>query len=117
VISPLVKAGEVYSGNLDHTSILKFLGEKFGGGSYSAEVDERRLGSVLDTLGAEVRYTIPAPPAVTAIKSAPQFVRGVRPQTENVTIFSTAAAAMTQQFPRELAAKFPEHRDFLGILP
>ncbi|HLW71555.1 MAG TPA: alkaline phosphatase family protein [Candidatus Binataceae bacterium] len=117
VISPLVKAGEVYSGDLDHISILKLLGQKFGGGSYSAEVDARGVGSVLDTLGAEIRQTIPPPPVAATIQAAPQFVRGVKPQTNNVTIFSSAAAAITQLYPHDLATKFPEYRDFFGILP
>jgi len=52
IISPFVKQGSVYKGLLDHTSILKFIGQKFGNGRYSAEVDEREVGSVLDALNA-----------------------------------------------------------------
>jgi phospholipase C len=113
----LVKAGEVYSGNLDHTSILKLLGQKFGGGSYSPEVDARAVKSVFETLNADVRQAIPPPPGASEIPSAPLYVRGIKPQTGNVTIFSQAAAEMTQLYPHEIASKYPEHRDFFGILP
>jgi phospholipase C len=52
VISPFVSRGRVYSGVLDHTSVLKFLGQKFNGGSYSEEVDGRdpRIKSVAEVL-------------------------------------------------------------------
>lgn len=53
VISPFVKPGSVYSELLDHTSVLKFLGAKFNGGSYSPSVDQRKVGNVLDVLTAE----------------------------------------------------------------
>lgn len=50
VISPFVEEGYVHHGVLDHTSILKFLGEKFGGGKYSKLVDPRPVGSISDVL-------------------------------------------------------------------
>jgi phospholipase C len=51
IISPFAMAGGVYSGLLDHTSILKLVGQKFGqNGSYSEVVDNRPVGSVLDAL-------------------------------------------------------------------
>ena len=53
VVSPLVAPGSVYSGQLDHTSILKFIADKFSGGEgYSPEVDNRTVGSVSDVLAA-----------------------------------------------------------------
>ena len=51
VVSPFVKPGSVHHGLMDHTSILKFIGERFGNGrGYSAEVDARPVGSVGDLL-------------------------------------------------------------------
>jgi phospholipase C len=51
VISPFVKQGSVFNGRLDHTSILKFIGQKFDKGRhYSPEVDTRQVGSVIDAL-------------------------------------------------------------------
>jgi phospholipase C len=51
VISPFVKPKTVFKDLLDHTSILKFIGQKFGrGGGYSDLVDQRQVGSVADVL-------------------------------------------------------------------
>jgi phospholipase C len=50
VVSPLAKPGAVYSGVLDHVSILKLIGTVFGGGSYSPVVDARPVGNVIDAL-------------------------------------------------------------------
>jgi phospholipase C len=117
IISPFVNAGQVYSGELDHTSILKLLGQKFGGGHYSVEVDNRpKVGSVLDVLDlASPRQTIPAAPDVSAVPASDPYVRGFRPQVENVKIFQDVAHDVTQNHPHELASKFPEHRNFLGV--
>ena len=53
VISPFVNPKTVFNERLDHTSILRFIGQKFGkNGSYSDLVDNRAVGSVLDVLDA-----------------------------------------------------------------
>ena len=65
VISPFVKSGYVHKGVLDHTSILKFLGEKFGDGHYSDLVDSRGVGSVSEVLDPDLMTSsadIAAPP-------------------------------------------------------
>src|ERR1700736_1145740 len=54
VISPFVKPGTVFSGDLDHTSILKFVAQVFGDGSYNQYVDKRPVGSVSDLLALNV---------------------------------------------------------------
>jgi len=47
VISPFMKPGSVYHGILDHTSVLKLIGEKFDpNGSYSPLVDGRQVQSI-----------------------------------------------------------------------
>jgi phospholipase C len=117
VVSPLVSPGSVYSKPLDHTSILKFLGDKFGNGSYSPEVDKRpTVGSVLDVLDLSTpMQAMPAAPDPSKISDAEPFVRGFKPQTENVQIFQQVAHDLIQRYPHELATKFPENRDFLGI--
>lgn len=69
VVSPLVEEGSVYSGNLDHTSILQFLAETFDPESdeYSPSVTSRLeqddLHSLSDAInGREPRDEIPEPP-------------------------------------------------------
>jgi phospholipase C len=88
VVSPFVEPRCLFKGNLDHTSMLQLIGEKFGGGQYSNLVDARRasgIGSVSSvlTLGA-ARPEILTPPAVT---------EGFTPQT-------TPSDAMSQAFSK-----------------
>jgi phospholipase C len=69
VISPLVAPGSVYSGILDHTSVLKFIADTFADGSYSPAVDGRKVRSVSDVLAqlppaGGVRVDLPVPKAV-----------------------------------------------------
>jgi len=45
VVSPFVQPASLCEGLLDHTSILKFLGEKFNGGRYTDLVDNRAVES------------------------------------------------------------------------
>ena len=45
VVSPFVQPASLCEGLLDHTSILKFLGEKFNGGRYTDLVDNRAVQS------------------------------------------------------------------------
>src|SRR5207302_10252412 len=62
IISPLVQAGTVYHEVMDHLSVLKFIGEKFNGGKYSPEVDDRAVASVSGVLGLDVpRQEVPYP--------------------------------------------------------
>ena len=50
VVSPFVGTGSLCESLLDHTSILKFIGEKFGGGKYTPLVDARPVGSMSEAL-------------------------------------------------------------------
>jgi phospholipase C len=117
VISPLVNPARVCSEPLDHTSILKFIGQKFGGGAYGPGVDDRPMvKSVLDVLDLNVpRQAIPPPPDPSLIRQSDPYVRGFKTQTDNVRIFQDVTHNMTQDYRHALATKFPEHRDFLGI--
>ena len=67
VISPFVAPGTVSHNLLDHTSVLKLLGEKFGNGSYSPIVDARPVGSLSHVLDFSNPITQPpAPPPLDA---------------------------------------------------
>ena len=127
VISPLVSArvcGEVF----DHTSILKFIGEKFGmGGGYSPVVDARPVASVSKAidLGAP-RTDSPPPPADSQIPSpsapppsspsqASWAPRSIPPTLNNNTVaFRVAAAKMSAQYAHQLITKFPDQRALTG---
>jgi len=64
VISPFVKPKSVFNGVLDHTWILKFLGEKFGNGSYSDLVNNRAVGSVSAVFNQPAARPAPAIPSL-----------------------------------------------------
>lgn len=87
VISPFVTPGSVFKQRLDHISILKFLGQKFGqNGSYSLAVDQRAVGSindVLTTLATQVAAPV-VPSLVPYLAKAPKpagFTPGTAPAT------------------------------------
>jgi phospholipase C len=84
LISPYVEAGAVIHDNLDHTSVLKFLGERFDAGVYSDAVERRHQGAVhLDLLSTSLtrdtpRPEIPHPPQVLDTEDTPVNVDAFR---------------------------------------
>ena len=114
IVSPFVKTKTVFNGNLDHTSILKFIGQVFGKGSYSPEVDQRKVGSVLDVLNVQTPDS-PAPLAPTNLdKYLAQVVEAVGytpdklPHNEIAKAFKLALDKMQGDSPAQTATKFPE---------
>ncbi len=107
VISPFVEKRTAYHETMDHTSILKFLGERYNGGSYSAEVDARvdlGLESVAATLTLdEARVDIPAPPATSE-----GFTTQNQPTDAMSLAFGGALAQLKKDFPTEIATRFPK---------
>jgi len=119
IVSPFVSTGSVCNANFDHTSILKFLGEKFGmGGGYSPEVDKRALvGSVADVLDlAASRSDQPQPPDPSAIvEPVATLPAPLPPSNENVEAFKQVAQQMKDNYAHQLATKFPASRRVLGF--
>jgi len=118
VVSPLVSAGTCFRESLDHVSILKMLGQKFGqGGGYSPDVDRRAVASVTDILDlAAPRNDLPAPPdPATFPKDSAGAPPMPPPTNENVAAFQKAMDVIKKDFPHELASKFPTQRDFLKV--
>ena len=74
VVSPQVAPGSVFSGHLDHTSILQLLADRFNPGQdYSAAVGARqpdlaRLAAVFPGASPTLRQPTPAPERVVDIK-------------------------------------------------
>jgi phospholipase C len=82
IVSPLVTAKTVFNATLDHTSILKFIAQKFDkGGSYSPIVDSRPVGTVWDILNRdEPRSDIPSAPTLQNYVPTPAgYVPGKAP--------------------------------------
>ena len=119
VVSPFVSAGSICSANFDHTSILRFLGERFGmGGGYSPEVDKRALvGSAADSLDlAAPRLDRPAPPDPSVIVTPAATVPAPLPPSNNsVEAFKQVSQQMKDNYPHQLATKFPASRTVLGF--
>jgi phospholipase C len=95
IVSPLVTAGSVYDGVLDHTSILQFIAARFGNGEpYSAAVQDRRrqgIGNVADALNRdEPRTTIPWPPEDAVTVTTP-LRQTKTPRTDLARAFAAAA--------------------------
>jgi hypothetical protein len=71
---------------LDHISILKFIGQRFGqAGSYSDLVDQRPVGSVLDVLNQPIpRPAVAIPSLAPYLEKQPGaagFIPGTTPDT------------------------------------
>lgn len=119
IMSPFVSEGTVFHGNLDHTSILKFLGRRFGmGGGYSTEVDSRNVKSIADALDLldAPRTLAPPPPPISQIqRQALKIPVPIANSGPNVDSFKRLADQMKSDFPHALATKFPESRRILGF--
>jgi phospholipase C len=113
VISPFVKPKTVFNGRLDHTSILKFIGQKFGAHErYSDLVDQRDVGSVSDVLNdLDSHRPAPAVPSLVPYlqKEPPPagFLPGVAPVTPNERAFQDALDTI-RAHPEKLAGKFDD---------
>ena len=82
VISPFVPAGSVSHALLDHTSVLKLIGEKFGeNGSYSPLVDSRPVQS----LSAVLNFDNPPANAPSA-PALDQYLTGRPPTPTGATV-------------------------------
>jgi phospholipase C len=111
VISPFVNPGQPFHGLLDHTSILKFMGQLFGGGSYTKEVDERPVGSIYDVLDSTGSSSdAPAPPNLVGYLSRATasvgYTPGKQPYNENAQSFQLALNKMHSHSPNKTQAKF-----------
>ncbi len=100
VISPLVDSGTVFHERLDHTSILKFIGQKFDANGYSPLVNARDVRSVAEVLNrSAARQDIPRVPTLPADQGLVSV---------NTLAFQMAATAMVKDFPLETQRRFPE---------
>jgi phospholipase C len=103
ILSPFVKRGVCVNRTFDHTSVLKFIAEHFGDGSYSADVDPRPVESLSAALSFDTPITTPPPvPAMDSYlslqpKSNPYAVTIPVPQTELQKAFRAGIAEMKRQ--------------------
>jgi len=119
VVSPFVSAGQVYSRNLDHTSVLQFLADWLTPGNpYSAAVESRlqqqgfdtpprrgRLPEILDLLQKPRNIPPNEPTGVIQGVRAPSGKKIAR--TPNEIAFEEAVRGMIRQYPTEIAQNYP----------
>jgi phospholipase C len=118
VISPFVQPKTVCNHVLDHTSILKFIGEKFGkDGSYSDLVDKRAVGSVQAVLNEANPRPAPAIPSLNPYleKEPPEagFTPGTAPTAPIPQNFQAALDAI-RTHPENVDGSFD---DLLAAFP
>ena len=102
VISPLVDPATVYSGPLDHTSVLQLLADKYAGGLYSPEVAARQpsLSRLSDALTRTApRLDLPEPQDVPAVAVVVPVVQRAPAVNANAEAFRPAAAKMVADHP------------------
>jgi phospholipase C len=113
LISPYVEKGSVTHLQLDHTSVLQLLAEKFTPGKpYSATVDSRKnqgIHSLSEALTANQDINAPAPPsAPITVKTALGANIATAPQGEMGKSFEAAALDMMETNPEGTRQKYPE---------
>jgi phospholipase C len=113
VISPFAAAGSVFSGLLDHTSILQFLAEKFGNGAlFSPTVEQRReqqIGSISAVLSEQPARPIPPVPTLTmTVTTVLGKQLAAKPPEAMEQAFANAADQMMAQYPAQADATYPE---------
>ena len=119
VLSPFVKPKTVFNGLLDHTSVLKFIAQKFGDGEpYSDLVERRAVGSILDVLNLDsARTDIPVPEPLTDYLSKQPPAAGYTPGEVPVSAISQGFKDALDNFrhlPPEATVKFD---DLLKVFP
>jgi phospholipase C len=103
ILSPFVKAGGCVNSIFDHTSVLKFVAERFANDSYSPEVDARPVENLSAALSFNNPITTPPPaPAMDAYLSLqppsnPFMVNIPVPETELQKAFREGTAEMKRQ--------------------
>jgi phospholipase C len=112
LVSPHVAGGEPFHEIVDHTSFLALVAERFGNGSYSAEVDERQTqlgGRLSNALLARPRTGAPPrptrPPDLEVKAAAAEAAIAERPRqadTLSAVAFDAAARRTAQRHPEAL---------------
>lgn len=110
LISPLAEAGKVFSGAMDHTSVLKLIAQKFGNGSYSDAVDQRQIAGRPPADIAQA-LTLSTPRADIPLPDAQNvgFTPDNGPGTDPVAqAFQGAYGRLMQNQPNKMEARFPD---------
>jgi phospholipase C len=113
IASPLVTPGSVCLSQLDHTSVLQMLAERFTPGKpYSLSVKNRSLQGIESlsvALNNSVPWPAPAPPSVPInVKTALGATIATRSTGGLSGAFNLAATELMKKEPAATAKKYPE---------
>jgi len=112
IVSPMVAPGSVYSGKLDHTSILQFLAEMFGEGDYSADVKRRKqagITSIADVLTlSQPRAAVAMPALKTHAVASVVPVPEPDDKTPDQIAFENAAQELLKDKQAKALDSYPE---------
>ncbi|PTL79300.1 alkaline phosphatase family protein [Vitiosangium sp. GDMCC 1.1324] len=113
LVSPWVRPGKAFHGNLDHTSMLQLLAEKFGSGpeDYSASVTHRRAQGIrsLSEALTDVPLVRPLPPMRAPRPCPPVPSMKRQPKAPNERAFQEAALELLKhEGPIATGAKYPD---------
>ena len=122
VISPLVSKGTVFGEageSLDHTSILKFLGQMLdSGGKYSEAVSSRNVASIADVIDLDAPDADRGTPPTEDMIPEPGTPRVLANDNPHSQAFALARAGIVSRYPHQLLSKHattPGVRATLGI--
>ncbi|HYO73956.1 MAG TPA: alkaline phosphatase family protein [Archangium sp.] len=112
LVSPWVQPGKAFHGNVDHTSILQLLAEKFGSGpeDYSASVNHRRAQGIRSLSEALTATPAQRPIPTRSSRPVPPMPPMKRkPLAPNERAFQEAARELLQhEGPIATSAKYPD---------
>ncbi len=116
VISPQVEPGIVFSGNLDHTSILQLLADRFNPGQdYSAAVGARQPKLVrLATILPDKPPARPAAPPVPSVREEEMLAATAGAVAPGTGAAAPGAAANAQAFQNVALKLARDHPDLLA---
>ena len=105
IVSPYVKPGSVFTGPLDHTSLLQLLDDRFvTGEGYSDAVNQRQkyLNRILNALTASPAMA--APPVMPPVNAPVSVAAGIpaAPNSNNAKALHLAAQKMAAEHPQYL---------------
>ena len=107
LISPYVQPGSVFTGSLDHTSLLQLLDDRFTPGEgYSLAINARQahFNRIANALNNAPQAGTPPALALPGVPHAP-LATPTAPDTANARAFRTAAQKMAANHPDLLAQK------------
>jgi phospholipase C len=125
IVSPFVEPGTVYSGPLDHTSVLQFLADRFDSAhTYSAAVSRRqtllsRLADALTRSTPRLHIEEMPPSAAALAAAAARPIVPVRAEgaAANATAMFHAAMTIRKKHPELVDQVLPKLRDALARAP